>query len=504
MNIRSNAGAGRRTLPTKPMAGLLLAALATAALATEHRDPNKHVLLLSIDGIHALDLRNFVSTHPGSAMARLVKSGVDYTNASSSKPSDSYPGLLAILTGGSPLSTGVYYDDSYDRTLSAPGSDGSVRGTEVVYDESIDIDADSLDAGGGINPAALPIDPSNGNQPVYPHQFLRVNTVFEVIKASGRRTAWSDKHPSYEIVNGPSGKGVDDLFAPEINNAFGSTDNVAKCETYDDIKVRAILHEIAGFDHTGKKMVGTPALFGMNFQAVSVGEKTVGYVNGAGEPSTGLADAMEHTDRSIGKMIETLERHHLLMNTTIILSAKHGQSPIDPLKHHIVDSKIIPGLINAIEPGLAAQVTADDIALIWLNDQSKTEIVAKTLRDNASSADIAEVFAGEGLMNFFPNPKTDSRAPDIVVVPNQGAIYAKPAATKIAEHGGFAPDDINVALVVSRPGMEHATIKTPVQTTQIAPTILELLDLDADALQAVRQEKTQVLPGLALEGHRRD
>ena len=37
-------------------------------------------------------------------------------------------------------------------------------------------------------------------------------------KAAGLRTAWTDKHPSYEWTNGPSGKGVDDFYGPEINS----------------------------------------------------------------------------------------------------------------------------------------------------------------------------------------------------------------------------------------------------------------------------------------------
>jgi hypothetical protein len=60
---------------------------------------------------------------------------------------------------------------------------------------------------------ALPLaKTAQGCVPVYPHSFLRVNTIFEVIKAAHKRTAWSDKHPAYDIVNGPSGQGVDDLL----------------------------------------------------------------------------------------------------------------------------------------------------------------------------------------------------------------------------------------------------------------------------------------------------
>jgi len=70
-----------------------------------------------------------------------------------------------------------------------------------------------------INVAKLPQALVDGKcVPVFPHQFVKVNTIFEVIRAHGGQTAWSDKHPAYDIVNGPSGKGVQDLFTPEVNS----------------------------------------------------------------------------------------------------------------------------------------------------------------------------------------------------------------------------------------------------------------------------------------------
>ena len=66
------------------------------------------------------------------------------------------------------------------------------------------------------------------------------------------------------------------------------TGTIAGVEWYDGIKVQAILNEINGFDHTGTRRVGTPTLFGMNFQSVSVGQKLAigGYVDPFGTPST--------------------------------------------------------------------------------------------------------------------------------------------------------------------------------------------------------------------------
>jgi predicted AlkP superfamily pyrophosphatase or phosphodiesterase len=70
----------------------------------------KHVLLLSIDGMHAVDFYNcahgITGVNGGSPycpnMAALSHTAINYVATSSSKPSDSFPGLAALVTGGSP------------------------------------------------------------------------------------------------------------------------------------------------------------------------------------------------------------------------------------------------------------------------------------------------------------------------------------------------------------------------------------------------------------------
>jgi hypothetical protein len=452
------------------------------------------VLLISVDGMHEVDLERYVSLNRGSALARLARTGVHYINASASRPSDSFPGLLSMVTGGTPRSTGVFYDDSYDRSLSPPGSNCSTKGTEVVYDESIDFDPTKIDGGGGINPANLPLDGQKGCTPVYPHSFLRVNTIFEVIQAAGLRTAWSDKHPAYDLVNGPSGHGVDDLYTPEIAATDGTT---AGTEAYDDLKVQAILNEIDGKDHSGQHTVGVPAIFGMNFQTVSVTQKLLsgGYLDDQATPSPALSGAFDFVDQALGKMLDELDKEDLLSSTAIILTAKHGQSPIDPTLRRIVSSALIPNVVNSVQAGLLAQATQDDVALLWLTDQSKTNTVVAALNAQAQTLGIETILSGNSLKMLFNDPLTDARTPDIVVLPLHGVIYTKTTATKIAEHGGFAEDDIHVDLLLANPHLDRAkTVFTSVQTTQIAPTILSLLGLDPAALRAVQLEQTQVLP----------
>ena len=458
----------------------------------------KRILLISIDGFHAIDLANFIRSHPNSALAQLSSSGVTYTQASTSRPSNSFPGLIALVTGGSPGSTGIWYEGAYARTLSPPGSNCKTVGTEVIWSNTLDKNKKLIDAGGGIDPAKLPLDPEKGCSPVYPHSFLRVNTIFEAVRAAGMRTAWIDKHPSYEMLNGPSGKGLDDLYTPEIGS---SVRTVKGQEDYDDVKVAGLLNEIAGQDHTGKNSVGVPALFGMSFQAfrytqvIPIG----GYIDGSGTPSAPVLDAMEHVDESLGKLVSALKAHGLLQSTLIIISAKHGQAPMDPSKHHNIDDTIIPNMVNHMQSGLVALSYSDgNLTSLWLTDQSQTRKAAELLTQpaNQSLAGIQKVLWGESLKLVTTDPLKDNRMPDIVVIPNVGDIYAEAGDTGIAAHGGFSKEDTHVILLVSNPGLKPRTIRMPVQTAQVAPTILQVLGIKPDALQSVQQEGTQVLPEL--------
>jgi type I phosphodiesterase/nucleotide pyrophosphatase len=522
--------------------GLVLAAASISHVAAQDveqlRDARiQHVLLISIDGLHALDVSRFIESHHNSALAELVKHGVTYSNANTPANSDSFPGLLALVTGGSPVSHGVFYDVSYDRSLFDPTNtncSGSA-GNTVVFDESIDKYTASNVSLNVIDPAKLPRgrDASGRCVPVFPHSFVKSNTIFEVVKASGRHTAWADKHPAYDLVNGPSGKGVDDLFTPEITNVngFDATGSVVCTVENDQLKVQAILNEIHGKKHDGSPGSGIPAVFGMNFQAVSVGQKVAsdnadpvrcnladgnalrgkpgGYLDAAGTPTTVLTYGFEKTDQALASMIKGLKDQGIFYSTLFIVSAKHGQSPIDPGKTnkpgHFADlvaalGSSSPGALAianaaACSTGPCGFVMDDDVALIWLQDQGQTNVVADFLNANAKALFIDYVLAGDSLKLRFNDPLHDNRTPDLFVQPEYGTIYTT-STKKNAEHGGFSFGDTNLGLIVSNPRLTARTIKTPVATSQVAPTILEALGLEARALDAVRIEHTQVLPGL--------
>jgi hypothetical protein len=528
------------------VAGLLCAvplALSTPARAWSHEQGGdaraRHGLLLSIDGLHSLDLARFTASHPGSALAALVHHGVSYSNARTPANSDSFPGLLALVTGGSPVSHGVFYDVSYDRKLFDPSNATCTgpAGNMMVFDESIDrYDAShvSLDA---IDPTKLPrrLDRAGRCVPVFPHDAVKSNTIFEVVRAAGGHTAWADKHPAYDLVNGPSGSGVGDLYTPEITNVdgFDATGSVVCTVENDRKKVQGILNEIRGRRHDGSSGTGVPALFGMNFQAVSVGQKLTrdnadgscladvdsslngqpgGYLDGAGTPSAVLAYALARTDEAVASMINELKFQGVYDSTLIVVSAKHGQSPINPLKLNKVghlgdlvatlpDASTNPAALAitsaaGCSSGPCGALTDDDVALIWLSDQRQAPAVAAYLNANANALSIEEVLAGPELALRFNDPASDDRTPDIIVQPVYGTIYTQ-SAKKIAEHGGFSFGDTNVGLVVAGPGLHGGRIiKSPVATSQVAPTILRALGLDPRALESVRLEHTAELPGL--------
>ena len=539
----------------------------------------RHVLLISIDGMHALDFINCahgLSSVNGGApfcpnLAALAQTGVDFLDTSTSKPSDSFPGLMALVTGGSPRSVGAFYDVAFDRSLDPPaattgngvaGAPGlctpgaAPTGTTTEFDEGIDINKLALNGGaptgvdGGIqsiDPTKLERNPANACTPVFPWQFIRTNTIFGVVHAAGGYTAWSDKHPSYSAVSGGDGKNVDDYFSPEINSIPVALPTVAGCsplpdqtavtpsnswtdsfqniQCYDGLKVQAIVNEINGLTHNGQARAPTPALFGMNFQVVSVGQKLIekstgvtgGYLDAEGTPTPALLSEIQFADASIGKMVAALKARNLMDSTLIVVSAKHGQSPIDSTRYLGISTE--PGdpittspatILEALLPDSESPANAtgigpteDDISLVWLANSSDTANAVSMLRSQSpvtgNIAGIGEIFAGPAIGQLFnlPGlaPNGDPRSPDIVVTPNIGVTYSG-SKKKLAEHGGFSHDDTNVIMLLSNPAFQAETVTSPVQTAQIAPTILAALGLDPEALDAVRQEHTQVLPGL--------
>jgi hypothetical protein len=596
-------------MASKWKAGFLAGALALSTMSSAYAGPKdgqrwdddhdghkiRHVMLISIDGMHAVDYENCVKLGTCPNLAGLGQTGVNYTRTSTSRPSDSFPGLLALVTGGSPKTVGGFYDVAWDRVLAPPAvttgnglaagtcTPNQNNGTQTEYEEGDEINQLLLNGGnpdglltdGGVaslNPMRLVRDPFSkpiSCAPVYPWNFIRTNTIYGVIHAAGGYTAWSDKHAVYSLVSGPTGtnkpSNVDDYYSPEVNSnqiplpgvttagtdfncgniqASGNattpgndwTTDFQAIQCYDQLKVNAVVNWINGKTHLGAGKAPVPVIFGMNFQAVSVGEKLIengvfgGYTDAAGTATSALTSEFVFVDAAIGQMVTALKSQGLIDSTTIIITAKHGQSPIDPKRffpipgHSGTNGTSPANLLLTANMVPAAELagpgpTEDDISQLWLSPGNTTLTTADTvaavtvLENNAATAGIGEIFYDASLETMFNAPGVptvngpccalrpggDPRTPDIIVAPNIGVIYTG-SKSKQEEHGGFAFDDTNVMLLVSNPSIQARNITSWVETMQVAPTILRLVGLDPNALDAVRKEGTPVLPGLDLGG----
>lgn len=218
----------------------------------------KQVVTLSFDGLHQFDLMNYVARYPNSTWATIIlKNGVMFENARASSPSDSFPATTALFTGASPRDSGIWWDDVYDRSLYPPGSNctGPI-GTECAWDESDDLNSTLITGGGALNVSHLPMQKTAWGtcQPVYPHDFIRVNTVFEVARGNGLVTAYADKHLTYEFLNGPSGVGLSQIYTPEIAS-FDNT--LAAQQSWDDLHCGFALLQAAMARNTDQGILGS-------------------------------------------------------------------------------------------------------------------------------------------------------------------------------------------------------------------------------------------------------
>ena len=309
---------------------------------------------------------------------------------------------------------------------------------------------------------------------------------------------------------GINAEGVDcgtlpDQTAVSSSNAW--TDSFQNIQCYDQLKVNSILNEIDGQDHSGKFPRPRPNLFGMNFQAVSVGQKLIeksltptvtgGYQDAIGTPTAALLDRdpiRGYRDRRDGCGPEG--QWHLLDSLSSSSPPSTGKAPSIPraiwaseLHGHPITTSPATILDNAgclpssESPSNPTGIgpTEDDISLVWLNSACTTDerschaphAVSATTNIRPESARSSP----DRLLTTFFNkpglpPDGDPRTPDIVITPDIGVTYSG-SGKKLAEHGGFSRDDTNVIMLVSNPSFDPKTVSGPVETMQVAPTVLK-------------------------------
>ena len=310
------------------------------------------------------------------------------------------------MTGGSPRSSGLFYDDVYDRTLYA-GADSNctgIQGVEAFLQEVVDIDAfnggslSHLDGGGDFKSQQIPRQKTaDGCKPVYPHNFIKTNTIFEVVR------------------------------------------------------------QIDGKDSTGTMPAPVPTPFGTNFQTLSVAQKALnakggGYADAVFTPNPYVAAAITYIDGAIGKITAELAAKDLTKSTLIVISAKHSQSPADYTRLPKIGHSVSHALSSYLGSGSdkvtgnnlgGGQVTDDDVAFIWLNDQSQRAAALNVL-------------------------KTSTACP---IVNSVTKVVPKSSALMCVDNG-------HAALLVSHPSLERKTVTDRVRTTQVAPTVIQALGVE--------------------------
>jgi arylsulfatase A-like enzyme len=234
----------------------------------------------------------------------------------------------------------------------------------------------------------------------------------------------------------------------------------------------------------------------MNFQAVNSAKKastTSGYADSSGTPDAILLGALSYVDNKIGSMISAFPPGES-KKTAIIITAKHGESPVGN-QRTIVLTNLIGGILTAA--GIPThKITQKTSALIWLTDQTQTAAAVAALNASPVLAPNLHEVLSFGSPDFpFPDPTVDPAVPDIVVVMNDGVNFEPSlTSTTYAEHGGFGENETHVPLLISNREWTGSSLTCTVSTRQIAPTVLKLLGLDPNALQAVQIEGTSVLP----------
>src|SRR5258708_32613253 len=366
-------------------AGALLVASGSPAAAqvqyaTAQGSP-KHVALIFIDGFRADLLDPEVAPH----IAALARAGVRFANAEVGFPSDSMPGILGPLTGASPRGTGIPYDEYEGRHYK--------RGSEIT--ETVTV------------PPGLK-----------PHDLLKVPTLFEAAKAKGLKTAFISKHIGYEILQGPSGQGIDRLELPEMAAWKGPF------REYDDKNFEMLTGMVA---KDGADIAGIYAI------AANYAMKD----HGVAAPETRAA--VGDIDAQVGKVVDAVAAAGRYDDTVFVVLGDHGDTDTPSAVASKGEGSVVAFLA---EKGIKiGKITADDVMLAWLVDSGQAQ-QAVSLLDTPEAKDrfgIDRVLGPDALkaMGDF----ADDQMPDFVLLVKPGVVYTKLPSSKKAEHGGGFDSD---------------------------------------------------------------
>ena len=416
---------------------------------------DRMVITLFMDGGH----RELYTPQTTPTIAGLAAHGVEYTNAQSGFPSDSFPGLLDSFTGNDPTHSGIPYEVFYDRS----------------YPSTVDL-------------TETPSYPGYPGTP--PWTFVREPTVFEAVHNAGLGTAFIGSQNTYSVLNGPSGTGIDNLQTPTLSFQCTNSLDYQCAEGFDNTNFNNLISEVTG--------PNPPALSGMYVMAPNEAMKAGGIYNadGTGASAT-TAQSLSFEDNEVARLIAALKAAHRWQHTVLIVTSDHGNNPIrpNPYPNCTQNDASAPEACPFIDPSTidsylasngipVAHDTADDVSLLWLQNPSQASDALNLLNTPQARNMFAidQLLTSSQLASLGVAPA--NRTPDLAISPVSGFDYDSVDSTKLAEHGGLHPDDLNIPLIIGG-GIPHdaRVVDSPVTNLQIAPTIAGLLGVDFPSSQ---------------------
>src|SRR5262249_22495202 len=142
-----------------------------------------------------------------------------------------------------------------------------------------------------------------------------------------------------------------------------------------------------------------------------------GYADADATPYNGLQFGLDFVDSQLGAVVAELQAQGIANRTLIVISAKHGQSPIDvTLRKPVHDSPYAatPGIDTGTATGNGSYTT-DDVGLVWLApslEMKKYQAAKAYLLSQASTLGITRLLDKGQLAQLYQNPFGNSRTPD--------------------------------------------------------------------------------------------
>jgi hypothetical protein len=196
-------------------------------------------------------------------------------------------------------------------------------------------------------------------------------------------------------------------------------------------------------------------------------------------------EAIEFLDGLVGDLLKALDAMGIRERTTVIVSADHGFSDVDP-------ARVVAPASDAGGHRLAG-LAARGIEHYLSNTGGAS--MGVYVRDKARSAEAVAALRAEpwceavyceepkahcdlsltSLHDYFPG-----RSPDIMVDLDDDTALNFPQA---GQHGSLRHDDMSIPLILSGAGIASGRIEGEARLVDVAPTVLRLLGLPPEGLR---------------------